>query len=167
MKHPSSIQRSSQKTEDLPSPSTASVVAWKADSTTLFPTDGNVTHGRLDWSLRCHSHLRCRATLKRRRSSRPSPPSSLGRHTTGHATLHCSPMTWSLPDQRKARRRLSICPTAQGDKQTAMDMCVGMAERVTAVRVALPAKLSRLPFQARILLATALIRVCSSDRFSL
>ena len=78
MKHPSSIQRSSQKTEDLPLPSTTSIAAWKADSTTLFPTDGNVTHGRLDWSLRCHSHLSWRATLKRHRSSRPSPPSSLG-----------------------------------------------------------------------------------------
>lgn len=47
-----------------------------------------------------------------------------------------------------------------------MDMCVGMAE-VTAVRVALPAKFRRFPFEAGILLATESIKACSSDRFSL
>lgn len=164
---PSGNHRSSQKIAVLPSPRMTSVAAWNAESTTLFSGAGSGTHGLFAWSLRCHSHLSCSATPKRRKSMRPNPPSSLGQHATGHATRHWPPVTCSPPVQRKARRRLSICPTAHGERQTAIAMCVGMAESVTAVRVALPARFSNFPFHAGILRATESIRACSLERFSL
>jgi hypothetical protein len=58
----------------------------------------------------------------------PRPPNSFGLHTVNHATLHRPPETKSVADQMNARRSLSMMPNAHGDRQSAIDVCIGTAE---------------------------------------
>lgn len=67
----------------------------------------------------------------------------------------------------KALRTLSMHSIAQEERQSAMEVCTGMAERVALTRAVLPATLSMLPFQCGMRAATTSMIACSSPRFSL
>lgn len=94
----------------------------------------------------------------------PSLPSSFGRHTLIHASLHQPPKT---PAQMKARRSLSIVSSAHGERQRAMEVWIGMADIVALTSAMRPGAFSMSPFQPGILAATLSTSSCSSECFSL
>lgn len=115
---------------EFPSPPTVMAAARKRARVALSEDDGRSIHVLLRSCFRTQSQHNLRAKLNLRRSMMPSPPSSLGLHRTYHATRHFLALTESDPDQMNARWSLLMRSIAQGDKQTAMDRCTGMAERV-------------------------------------
>jgi hypothetical protein len=86
-----------------------------------------------------HSHLSLKAKPKKHRSRMPRPPKHVGLQTVVHATLQLPPDVESLPAQRNARRRLSIWPIAQEEKQQAMLIWIGIANNVTLISRTRPA----------------------------
>lgn len=72
-----------------------------------------------------------------------------------------------MADQMNARRSLSMMPNAHSDRQSAIDVCIGTAERVDLTSSVRPAALRSCPFLPGILLATLSIKGCSSERLSL
>ena len=71
----------------------------------------------------------------------------------------------AVADQRNAWRRLSIWSRAQLDKQHAILMWIGIADRVTSVSKTRPACVRIPAFHVRILDATKSTSDCSSARF--
>jgi hypothetical protein len=71
---------------------------------------------------------------------------SVDLHTISQATLHFLPMVDSVPAHRKALQRLSIWAIARADRQQAMLVWTGMADRVTLVSKTWPVWVSRQDF---------------------
>jgi hypothetical protein len=101
------------------------------------------------------------------RSVMPRPPYSVGAQTMDHAILHLPPDVLSVPLQRNARRRLSIWPIAQAERQQQIDTWTGIADRVVLVRVERPVLVNRPAFQVGILATAASTKHCSSEHRSL
>jgi hypothetical protein len=81
------------------------------------------------------------------RSRTPSLPSAVGLVTLSHATVQRPPLADSVLVQMNDRRILSTACKIQGKTTTAIDMWMGMAQRVTLVRVVRPTLFMRLDFQ--------------------
>jgi len=134
------------------------------DDTCFSGLDDSIAQAKFGLVRRSHSQRRRSANPSVRRFGIPKPPNSFGAQTDGQASLQRPPDTSSLPAHRKARRSLSISPTAHGDKLQQIEMCTGMADSVVCTRVARPASLIKLPFQAGICAAIASISRCSTQR---
>ena len=122
----------------------ASVIA-----TTFFSARaGSVAQQRSGSTLLSHSQRSLRASPKNLRSKTPRPPRDVGRQTVVQASLHFPPSAVSVPHQRKALRRLSICSMAQVERQHAMLICTGITDNVTLVSNTRPACVSSPDFQS-------------------
>ena len=160
-------QASVQNLADAPSPSWIVTEAVNMEDTDSSVVDGRCAHGEFGSILRSHSHLSRSVNPRILRSGIPKLSNSFGTQTIGQAILHQPPETISVPAHRNARRRLSISPMAQDERQQQINTCTGMADRVVWVSVAQPAFVSSPAFQVAVREANASTSLRSSERLSL